>query len=81
MEQAASLVYGQPLSLPLQLHELQRQVDAARRERAAAEERSAAAEAGRDELAAEVEAVSQQVLDLDTDLRASQVLRTAPAHL
>lgn len=74
LQQTTEFMYDQPL-LPqhTQLHELRRQLDAARQERAAAEETANTAEVARCELESEVAAVSQQVLDLDADLRASQV--------
>lgn len=64
---------GRPNALPLQLRELQKQLESSREERCAAEKSSTHAAAELERLRAEVEAVSQQVLDLDADLRASQV--------
>lgn len=64
---------GRPNALPLQLRELQKQLESSREERSVAEENSSHAATELEGLRTELEAVSQQVLDLDADLRASQV--------
>jgi hypothetical protein len=64
---------GAPQILPLQLRELQKQLDTAREERDAAEANASDSSADRDRLRSEYNAVSQQLLLLDADLHASQV--------